>query len=796
MSEYTQKPGRPRFPAVRLPSAGMTFKLTAMVTCSVLITCLAVGVPGYFSAGKHLEKEASQRLDALATARANAIATYLGSIREDVTALAISANASDAALMFASSWESLDGKPVEVLQKAYIAGNPHPPEKRHLLDTADDETEYSDVHRQNHKFFRRLVAERGYHDICIFDPAGNLIYSVFKKDDFATNMKTGKWKDTGLAEAFRKAAETPKQGALHFVDFRPYAPSAGAPAGFISAPMINARKELMGVIAIQMPIDRLNAIMDDYAGLGETGEAVIVGADFLARNDTRHNGDAILKRRIESEPVRRALAGESGVAHAGTASGGKILAAFLPLTFEGTTYALVMGVDRNEVLAPTLDMRNEMILIGLVAVGVLAVLAFVAARGFTTPIVRMTGAMEALADGDKTVDVPGRSRGDEIGKIAAAVQHFKDKLIENERLQAERIETERKSAVAEQEAEASRRAADERAEAERRELEAESERQRRRELLALAESFEQGVGSVIDALHGSAVNLQEAAGTMNDAVQDASEKTAAVAAASDQASANVQTVASAAEELSASVQEIGRQVTESARIAAAAAEEAERTNGEVKGLADAASRIGEVIGLINDIASQTNLLALNATIEAARAGSRRGIRRRRHRGQEPRRPDRPGDRGNLAADRRDPGGDERRRRGDRGDQRHDRQHQRHLVVDRVRRRTAGRVNQRDRAERPARGGGNAGSLEQYRLGRRRDGQDRHVRGPRGHRLAEAVRSGPDAAGRSRPHPGEDPRCLVSADQKDFVPGIAAIAAAATCRSCSPVPEPTPTPPMQ
>ncbi len=450
MSDRTNAPARTGFLTGRLPAIGMTAKLTAMVTCSVLVTCLAVGVPSYFSAGKHLEEEASQRLGALATARANAIATYLGSIREDVTALAISANASDAALMFASSWDSLDGKPVDALQRAYISDNPNPPDKRHLLDSADDGTEYSDVHLQNHKFFRRIVEERGYLDVFIFDPKGNLIYSVFKKDDFATNMNTGKWKDTGLAEAFRKAAANPKQGALNFIDFRPYAPSAGAPAGFISAPMINARKELMGVIAIQMPIDRINAIMDDYAGLGTTGEAVIVGNDLLARNDTRHNGDAILKRRIETEPVKRALAGESGIAHARTASGSMILAAFTPLNFEGTTYALVMGMDRKEVLAPTVKTRNEMILIGLVAVGVLAVLAFFAARGFTTPITRMTGAMEALADGDKTVDVPGRARRDEIGKIAGAVQHFKDKLVENERLQTERVETERKAAAAEQ----------------------------------------------------------------------------------------------------------------------------------------------------------------------------------------------------------------------------------------------------------------------------------------------------------------------------------------------------------
>ncbi|HYD32550.1 MAG TPA: methyl-accepting chemotaxis protein, partial [Azospirillaceae bacterium] len=95
---------------------------------------------------------------------------------------------------------------------------------------------------------------------------------------------------------------------------------------------------------------------------------------------------------------------------------------------------------------------------------------------------------------------------------------------------------------------------------------------------------------------------------------------AAAAAAAEQASSNVQTVASAADELSASILEIGRQVGQSTGTTQAAVHKAQETNRIVGSLAEAAQRIGEVVSLINDIASQTNLLALNATIEAARAG--------------------------------------------------------------------------------------------------------------------------------------------------------------------------------
>src|SRR5260221_12213027 len=93
------------------------------------------------------------------------------------------------------------------------------------------------------------------------------------------------------------------------------------------------------------------------------------------------------------------------------------------------------------------------------------------------------------------------------------------------------------------------------------------------------------------------------------------------AKASGEASMNVQSVASASEQLSASIGDISRQAAHAAGIASRAVSQAHATDGTVQGLAKTANRIGEVVGLINNIASQTNLLALNATIEAARAGN-------------------------------------------------------------------------------------------------------------------------------------------------------------------------------
>ncbi|GAA0600674.1 HAMP domain-containing methyl-accepting chemotaxis protein [Caenispirillum bisanense] len=226
--------------------------------------------------------------------------------------------------------------------------------------------------------------------------------------------------------------------------------------------------------------------------------------------------------------------------------------------------------------------------LGLVIGGVLAIAL---GTGLSRPVRAMTDAMTRLADGDLSVDIPARGRSDEIGRMAAAVQVFKDHAEANRRHEAEKEE------------------ADRRAEEERRAL-----------MQGLADDFESAVGGIVSAVTAASAQMKSTAETMADAAASASRQAEFVSAASEEASSNVQTVAAASEELHASIAEIGRQVAQSSQVAHQAVREAERTDSLVRGLAGAASKIGEVVALITDIAEQTNLLALNATIEAARAG--------------------------------------------------------------------------------------------------------------------------------------------------------------------------------
>jgi methyl-accepting chemotaxis protein len=211
--------------------------------------------------------------------------------------------------------------------------------------------------------------------------------------------------------------------------------------------------------------------------------------------------------------------------------------------------------------------------------------------GLARPIVRLKTVMEAFARNDLNADVPGNERRDEIGDMARTVEVFKKNGLEVARLKEEQLALEKRAAE-----------------------------QRKADMLKLADDFEGNVVEIIQTVTSASTELEAAANTLTSTADREQHLANTVAAASEQASTNVQSVASATEQMASSVNEIARQVQQSASIAYEAVDQARKTNNRISELAKAASRIGDVVDLINNIAGQTNLLALNATIEAARAG--------------------------------------------------------------------------------------------------------------------------------------------------------------------------------
>ncbi len=393
-----------------------------------LLAALVTGVVAYRGSVEELRRAADDKLVSLREARVAALDAYLDSIRQDLRVVATSVVVRDALPAFVEAWEALGPDPTALLQRLYIDENPHPTGQKERLDDPGDGSRYSAAHRRFHLRLRNFLRERGYYDIFLFSPAGDLVYTVFKERDYATNLDDGPWRDTGLGRAFRAARDAARPEFQAFVEFAPYEPSHGAPASFIATAAFDRSGRMIGVLAFQMPIGRINEIMQVSAGMGESGETYIVGPDLLMRSDSRFSEEStILRTRVDTDTVHRALAGETGVAPTPDYRGIPVLSAYGPLEFLGTTWAIMAEVDEAEVLAGVRDMRRYMLFTGAaIALLVTAAGVFLSLR-LSRPITAMTRVMDQLAEGDVEIEIPSQGRRDEIGEMAAAVRVFEER---------------------------------------------------------------------------------------------------------------------------------------------------------------------------------------------------------------------------------------------------------------------------------------------------------------------------------------------------------------------------------
>ncbi|MQP63819.1 HAMP domain-containing protein [Niveispirillum sp. SYP-B3756] len=254
-------------------------------------------------------------------------------------------------------------------------------------------------------------------------------------------------------------------------------------------------------------------------------------------------------------------------------------------------------VNEAEGEAARRNMQKEWDRARTVAMSALAIALVLAAgigiaitRAITVPTNRLTQCMSLLSQKQLGTEIFGMDRQDEIGSMARAVQVFKEGLIQADALAA--------AQAAEEEAK-SRRAA---------------------QIDRLIQAFDSESGETLRNVTDAANDLDSTAHTMSALSEQTSRQAADAAASAEQTTSNVETVAAASEQMVASITEINQQIYRAKQVAGEAATGVRQTDETVTGLAQAAQRIGDVVGLIQAIASQTNLLALNATIEAARAG--------------------------------------------------------------------------------------------------------------------------------------------------------------------------------
>lgn len=572
-------------------------KIPVLVVGAGAIVGIGIGLSSYFASVSSIKQLTDERLMSAAKIGTDELKTYLTNIEHELVLTAEHPGTVNAVLEFAEVWNALKASgasPEGELQAAYITDNPHPTGEKHLLDSAEADTPYDRVHARYHPWFRKLQQDQGYYDVFLFDTDGNLVYSVFKELDYATNFTEGggKWADTDLGVVFRGAMKITEHSDVAFTDFAPYGPSYDAPASFMAHPVVDNDGRTVGVLAFQMPVDEINAFMRHNLGLGETGELALIGEDRLMRNDSAHTTDVndILQTKADSPVIERAFAEGNAIGDAVLHRAEMMHLDANRFEYQGRQFVMIAMQSYAESVAPAVAMRNRILIIGLALLAIAAIAGYLAARTVTKPIKAVVDAMGRLATGDTRVELQGQDRGDEIGDMVKAVAVFKDNAIERQQLEA--------------------RARDER----------DRERQRQALLEKLIGDFKSVMTSRLGTVSEQMDLMRRSAETLDGLATNARAEAGTAGQASANASENVAAVAAATEEMTATVQEIANQTEATSKIVDDAVDAAETTNQNVQTLSESAEHIGSVVNLIRDIAEQTNLLALNATIEAARAG--------------------------------------------------------------------------------------------------------------------------------------------------------------------------------
>jgi methyl-accepting chemotaxis protein len=364
----------------------LSVKLPVLVITSVLISSVAVGVANFISARSSITSISQHQIEVIAEDKKEMLESYFNNVKKDAVLAADSLNASQGLLELMPAWDTLEGNKTKYLHFHYIKDNPNPTGQKHKLDYAKDGSVYSQVHKRIHPWFRKMVTEVGYYDIFLFDLKGNMIYSVFKEADFATNFVNGELKDTGLAKVYNQALNMEK-GDVMFDDFRHYAPSNG-PAAFAASPVFDENGQRIGVFALQMPIDKMNNVIESV-NLGKTAHAYLVGSDKALRSNYKFQKDGILKDVVDNEAVALALAGKTGVTEVKEPTGNLAYSAYSPMSAVGLDWGLLLQVEEDEILAPVAAIKNKTIMIILASLAIIGLIGFAIIRSIIGKLVML-----------------------------------------------------------------------------------------------------------------------------------------------------------------------------------------------------------------------------------------------------------------------------------------------------------------------------------------------------------------------------------------------------------------------
>ncbi len=439
--------------------------LLALLAVS-LIPLIVLGAAMMYLQSHSLMKQASSSLESVRTIKGNQIEEYFNTIHSQIVTFSEDPMVVDAMTQFASavplvreqnsvneegmdqakrslrsyyendfssSYEQQTSKRPDVdsllslldadstyLQYEYIKANPHPLGSKDLLTAGDNASEYSKVHSKYHEAIRNYQRKFEYYDIFLVDlKSGKVVYSVFKEIDFMTSLKDGAFSSSGLGKVYQEAATSGWKDSVTFSDYRHYLPSYESPASFIASPIFNAEQEKIGVAVFQMPISRINRILNEQTGLGETGETYAVGPDHLFRSDSRFTGELGMSTTIINPKIivrtdaTKSVFGDNG-------SGTKeildyresfVLSSWMPIVVHKATqgmsrdevWALIAEIDSSEVRRPITTLKYWAWTIFTIATVLVLLVSSLFAIRFNNEAERQARLIDSISDNTATL---------------------------------------------------------------------------------------------------------------------------------------------------------------------------------------------------------------------------------------------------------------------------------------------------------------------------------------------------------------------------------------------------------
>ncbi|WP_295893730.1 methyl-accepting chemotaxis protein [uncultured Vibrio sp.] len=431
---------------------------------------------------------------------------------------------------------------------------------------------------QGTDFYAKYIENYGYYDLFLIDPSGQAFYTVTKEADYQTNFIDGIYASSNLGQLVRDVLRTKDYG---IVDFASYAPSNDDPAAFIAKPILNAQGEVIMVVALQLSLDAINAVMQLREGMGESGESYLVGSDFLMRSDSYLNpidrsvaasfAGNIANNGVRTQASTEAISGVSGSKIITDYNGNQVLSSYAPLDIGGIRWALIAEIDQSEAFASVYKIRNNIVYLMLFTLLVTVSVAIYLAKIIKKPLGGEPRDMMLLAQqvakGDLTYKFDEKAPADSLyGSLREMSDNLKQLIAQILQASQSLASTAEETSVASEQT-------------------TQAVTTQHRETESVASSIEQ-----------MTVSIQEVARSTNDVAQTSK-------FAQDKSEAGQQTLEQGSSALTSLVTDVAA------------------TNDDMKTLQLKSNEIGHVLVVIQEIAEQTNLLALNAAIEAARAGN-------------------------------------------------------------------------------------------------------------------------------------------------------------------------------